>query len=81
MENRINELTEKYCMAMAVLEMENDRLQKEYDKDADFIIYEKNQYETEITKNAITFLKERLKHLQETLTPSQLTATKLEGEK
>jgi len=81
MENRINELTEKYCMAMAVLEMENDRLQKEYDKDADFIIYEKNQYETEITKNAITFLKERLKHLQETLTPYQLTATKLEGEK
>lgn len=69
MEKKINELTDKYCMAIAVLESENLRLQEEYDNHADFLIYEKNQYETNTTKNAITFLTERLKHLQETLTP------------
>ncbi len=37
MENRINELTEKYCMAMAVLEIEYNRLNESYNPDAEII--------------------------------------------
>ncbi len=71
MQSKINELTEKYCMAMAVLEIEYSRLNESYNPDAEIMEMDKHMFETNTMSNAIEFLKARLKHLQETLTPTK----------
>lgn len=77
-ENKINELTEKYCMAMAVLEIEYNRLNESYNPYAEIMEMDKHMFQTNTMSNAIEFLKERLKYLQETLTPSELSESEVQ---